>query len=102
MVLTLRGVPKGISGFLAATRLVLPPDKVSVISQEEPKHEALALLGERQLEILNLAVHHGYYQDPRGISVSALAEKLEIARSTLGEHLQSAEAALVKWVIEED
>lgn len=102
MVLTLRGVPKGISGFLAATRLVLPPDKVSVISQEAPKHEALELLGERQLEILKLAVHHGYYEDPRGVSISSLAEKLGIARSTLGEHLQSAEAALVKWVIEED
>lgn len=102
MTITLRGVPKGISGFLAATRLVLPPDKVSVISHEEPKHEARSLLGERQLEILQLAIHHGYYQDPRKISVSALAEKMGIARSTLGEHLDSAEAALVKWAIEED
>jgi predicted DNA-binding protein (UPF0251 family) len=102
MTITLRGVPKGISGFLAATRIILPPDKVSVISPEEPKHEARALLGERQMEILKLAIHHGYYQDPRAISMSDLSKKLGIARSTLGEHLDSAEAALVKWVLEED
>lgn len=96
--ITLRGVPTGISQFLAQVNIFLPPDKVSVTSQGGPKNEALDLLGERQLEVIQQAVLLGYYDEPRKISMRELATQLGIARSTLGEHLHGAESALMRWV----
>jgi hypothetical protein len=97
---TVRGVPSGISDFLALTNDLLPPDKVSVTTHDEPKDEARNLLGERQLEVIQKAVAHGYYDEPRKISMRDLSIELNIARSTLGEHLHKAEATLIKWVSE--
>ncbi len=95
---TLRGVPAGISQFLATTREFLSPDKVSVTTHGNIKHDARELLGERQLEVIKLAIIHGYYDEPRKISMRELALKIDIARSTLGEHLHGAESILMKWI----
>lgn len=99
---TLRGVPSGISDFLATTRQFLPPDKVSVTTHDDPRNDARELLGKRQFEVIQQAIQLGYYDEPRKISMRELAVKLDIARSTLGEHLHNAEAALMKWVTNSD
>ncbi len=102
IAVTVRGVPAGISRFLATTKEFLPPDKVSVTTHEDPRHDARELIGQRQLEVIQQAIHLGYYDQPRKISMRELATKLDIARSTLGEHLHNAESSLVKWVVSED
>ncbi|MFP8955857.1 helix-turn-helix domain-containing protein [Natrialbaceae archaeon A-CW3] len=51
-------------------------------------------LPSEQLEALRAAVECGYYETPREIELSELADRLEIPRSTLSYRLRRAEAAL--------
>jgi predicted DNA binding protein len=53
-------------------------------------------LTDRQLAALQVALENGYYEEPRGCSVSDLAEQTTVARATFEEHLRKAENKLVK------
>lgn len=53
-------------------------------------------LTRNQLEALKAAAHSGYYNTPRKIRADVLAQKMGVSRSTYQEHLQKAEAALMK------
>lgn len=61
---------------------------------------ALHTLSRRQREVFQLARDRGYYDWPKGCSASALAEELDIATSTLHEHLHKVEAKLLGSVSE--
>ncbi len=98
--ITIRGLPTGVSGFLKAARAILPPDKVKVVEMKELEDEVLNLLTPKQMEAAILAVRHGYYENPRKVTMRELSEEADIPRSTLQEHLSKAEAALVEWAVE--
>ena len=100
--ISLRGVPKGISRFLALANDIMPPDSVKVVNEEEGEGGPRALLGDRQWEVVQAAVQWGYYDDPKGVSMRQMAERLKMARSTLGEHLHNAEAAIMRWLVEQE
>jgi|TARA_Y100000996_G_scaffold414335_1_gene404893 hypothetical protein len=100
--ITLRGVSSGISKFLALAREIMPPDKVKVINEDDGEDGPRTLLGEKQWEVVQAAVQWGYYNDPKGVSMRQMAERLDMARSTLGEHLHNAEATIMKWLVEND
>ncbi|WP_440769759.1 helix-turn-helix domain-containing protein [Natronorubrum sp. DTA28] len=72
----------------------LDPDR----SHTEPADE----LPDEQREALRAAVDHGYYETPRRIELSDLAERLEIPRSTLSYRLRRAEASLATTFVDED
>ena len=97
--ITIRGLPEGVSGFLKAARIMLPPDSVNVVDIAEMEDSILKILTPKQLEVAVLAVRSGYYETPRKISKKDLSELSEIPRSTLQEHLAKAEAALVDWAV---
>ncbi len=97
--ITIRGLPQGVSGFLKAARVMLPPDNVNVVDVAEIEDSIKQILTPKQLEVAILAVQSGYYQNPRQISKKELSELSEIPRSTLQEHLAKAEAALVEWAV---
>ncbi|MFC6962922.1 helix-turn-helix domain-containing protein [Halocatena marina] len=52
-------------------------------------------LSERQREVFNLARQRNYYEWPREVSAADLATELDISKSTLLEHLRTAEAKLL-------
>lgn len=56
---------------------------------------ALHTLSRRQREVFHLARDRGYYDWPKGCSAKELAAELEIATSTLHEHLHKVEAKLL-------
>ena len=56
----------------------------------------LAELPPEQQAAVEAAVEHGYYRTPRDISLSDLAETLDVSRSTLQYRLQRAEAWIVR------
>lgn len=58
-------------------------------------------LTDRQLEILHLAYDRGYFDRPRGANATELADELDIAPSTLTEHLHTAQRKLLGDVFEE-
>ncbi len=53
-------------------------------------------LSERQRAALLAAVDRGYYETPRRIDLTELAEELDVPRSTLSYRLRRAEAALAR------
>jgi hypothetical protein len=56
----------------------------------------LTRLTPRQRETLDTAVELGYYDVPRTATVEDLAADLDRAPSTVGEHLQKAEARVIR------
>ena len=100
--ISLRGVPSGISSFLSLANEIMPPDSVKVVNEEEGEIGPRNLLGDRQWEVVQAAVQWGYYDDPKGVSMRQMSERLNMARSTIGEHLHNAEATLVRWLVENE
>ena len=58
------------------------------------------VLSERQREAVETALDAGYYEIPREASQEDVAERIGCAPSTAAEHLQKAEAKLLKAVLE--
>jgi hypothetical protein len=54
------------------------------------------LLTEKQRSVLVAAVEHGYYDTPRGCTLTELSEELGLAKSTLSERLHRVEERVVK------
>lgn len=54
------------------------------------------LLTDRQEEVIAYAINSGYYDTPRGSTLTELAEEIEIAKSTLSETLHRAEGRIIK------
>ena len=97
--ITIRGLPEGVSGFLKAARVLLPPDSVNVVDIAEIEDTILQILTPKQLEIASLAVRYGYYKNPREITKKELSSLTKIPRSTLQEHLSKAEASMIEWAV---
>ena len=70
------------------------------VERVESADEPDRLLTDRQRELLLAAVAHGYYDTPRGCSMTDLADSLGIAKSTCSETLHRAEERLVKRFVE--
>ena len=102
VAISLKGIPAGISNFLSMTREIMAPDSIRVVNEEEVDVGPRTLLGERQWEVVQAAVQWGYYNDPREVSLRQMADRLGMARSTIGEHLHNAEAALMRWMVEQE
>jgi predicted DNA binding protein len=86
--------------------LTAVPDDVRVTVEEvghytPGRKDARALLTERQREIFETAVDRGYYRIPRGITQTELADELELAPSTVDEHLRKAESTMLSSILEE-
>lgn len=58
-------------------------------------------LTDRQLEVLRTAYERGYFERPRRANATELAEALDIAPSTLTEHLVTAQRKLLADVLED-
>lgn len=56
------------------------------------------MLTHKQIEILNIAIAKGYYAKPKRITLNELAEYLDIAPSTLHEHLNKIESRVMPIV----
>jgi hypothetical protein len=60
------------------------------------------VLTERQREVLSTALEMGYFERPRETNAEAVAAALEIAPSTLAEHLAAAQSKLTDAVLNGD
>ena len=97
MEMRVTGLTGAMRRFLALLRVVLPPDKVSVITMRgEMVNGWDKVLTKRQQEVLSFAVERGYYQEGATITIKDLAEEMGISRSTFGGHLQDAERAVMQ------
>jgi predicted DNA binding protein len=63
---------------------------------DRPPERVAAALTDRQREAVRAALDAGYYDVPRRATHEAVAAELDCAPATAAEHLQKAEAALVR------
>ena len=97
MEMRVTGLTGAMRRFLALLRVVLPPDKVSVITMRgEMVNGWDKVLTTRQQEVLSFAVERGYYEEGESVTIKELADEMGISRSTFGGHLQDAERAVMK------
>jgi predicted DNA binding protein len=81
-------LPNQIETELLATGEYHPTDQ-TLYSQLTP----------RQQEILTVAVEAGYYSEPREITHEGLANRLDLAAVTVGEHLRKIEARIFEEIV---
>ncbi|MBX0325855.1 helix-turn-helix domain-containing protein [Halomicroarcula sp. F13] len=82
------------------------PDGVDVQIDEIGRIEShtddpVARLSDRQREAIDAALELGYYSQPRGATHEDVAAELDCAAPTASEHLQKAEATIVRTVMDE-
>jgi len=66
----------------------------------EPDHASFArLLTDRQREVLEAAVDVGYYDAPRAATLEDVADAVDIAPTTVGEHLQKVESRVFNELV---
>ena len=99
--ITVRGVSSGVSQFLKTCRALLPPDSVKVVDIEDDRDIVESTLTEKQRHCVKFAASSGYYDHPKKIKLRELSELMDIPRSTLQEHLNRAELAMMKWASEQ-
>jgi len=99
--LTIRGLPDAVARFVRLSKTLIPPSTVTVQHLEKKLEGFKDHLTPRQLECFMLAAQHGYYDDPKRITMQGLAEVKGIARSTFQEHLNMAEQTALEWVAEQ-
>lgn len=65
------------------------------------RYEPRGLLTERQEEVLEAAVASGYYDYPRGTTLTELAEELGVAKSTLSQLLMRVEGTIMQRLVQQ-
>jgi predicted DNA binding protein len=81
--------------------MFFPPASINVRDVIEERAGLSDVLTPRQFECFQLAVKHGFYNEPKEITLQGLSQVMDIARSTFQEHLQSAEQTVLRWVGEQ-
>lgn len=80
------------------------PDSINISIQQVGQYspgtrDMLSMLTERQREVFETAVEMGYYDIPRQVNQSDLADKLSCAPSTVDEHLRKAESKMLSALL---
>lgn len=69
--------------------------------RDEPSDPADTLLTDRQREVVLRAAEQGYYDTPRGATLTEVAESLGVSKATGSDVLHRAEGKVLKWFIDE-
>tara|TARA_B100000029_G_scaffold456220_1_gene484053 strand:- start:82 stop:726 length:645 start_codon:yes stop_codon:yes gene_type:complete len=102
MEMRMSGLSGSIRRFVSLLRMMMPPDKISVHSiRENETNGWTSDLTERQREVISLAIKMGYYDPNSNVKLKDIADELDMARSTLGEHIKRAEYEIMKKVRED-
>ena len=101
MEMRISGLSNSVRRFISLIRIVLPPDNISVQSFQKENNDNIweTILTERQVEILSHAIRKGFYSMDRNITLKQLADEMQMARSTYGEHIRRAEVEIMNKVM---
>jgi len=97
MTLTIRGTRESLREVRNALENILFDGYEMRLGSESEYHPEFSdILPERQTVVLNMALSMGYYDRPRQCTQRDIAESLHVKQATVSEHLQSAEATIIK------
>ncbi len=74
---------------------------ISLTDAQFPPHSPLSRLTEKQRQVLTTAYALGYYDVPKKVTIVQLAERLDLARSTVDVQLRRAERRLLNHIMNE-
>lgn len=74
--------------------------QVTHLRSAEGEEDAVVGLTEKQQELLTVAYEQGYFEVPRGISQSELADRLNVSKSAISQQLRRAIAALCEGTLD--
>ena len=100
MEMRISGLSNSIRRFISLIRIVLPPDNISVQSFQRENNDNIweTILTERQVQVLSRAIRKGFYSMDRNVTLKQLADEMEMARSTYGEHIRRAEVEIMNKI----
>jgi len=103
MELRISGVSNSVSRFIRLIRMVLPPDNIAVqtFQKEDTRSIWESILTDRQIEVLEHATRKGFYSMDRNVTLKQLADEMNMARSTYGEHIRRAEVEIMNKVMKD-
>jgi len=97
MTLTIRGTRDSLREVRNALENILFDGYDMRLGSESEYHPEFSdILPERQTVVLNKALSMGYYDRPRQCTQRDIADSLHVKQATVSEHLQSAEATIIK------
>tara|TARA_B100000900_G_scaffold12546_1_gene10121 strand:- start:12476 stop:13126 length:651 start_codon:yes stop_codon:yes gene_type:complete len=103
MELRISGLSNSVSRFIRLIRMVLPPDNISVQTFQKEDNRSVweSILTDRQIEVLEHATRKGFYSMDRKVTLKQLADEMNMARSTYGEHIRRAEIEIMNKVMKD-
>ena len=103
MELRISGLSKSVSRFIRLIRMVLPPDNISVQTFQKEDNGSVweSIWTERQIDVLKHATRERFYSMDRSVTLKQLADEMNMARSTYGEHIRRAEVEIMNKVMKD-
>ncbi|MBT4059016.1 MAG: helix-turn-helix domain-containing protein [Euryarchaeota archaeon] len=98
----LRGSPLSIKIVTTAARMMLKPDRISATTISQTDFRGNQVISDKQMEVLREAFNSGWYNTPREINLGELADKMDLGRSTVSEHLIKAESTIIEYFLHGD
>lgn len=93
--ITVRGLPDTVRNFVQLCRQTIPPKHIKVQRVVDGGDELEDRLTKQQYACFKVAAEQGYYQQKQGVTLQYLADLQGVSRSTLQEHLKSAERVIL-------
>ena len=102
VALSLAGSHEAICGTLTEYERAGMNVTLRKLSEYGGRRQLLDVVTNRQREVLQTAHEMGYYEVPRQVSTTDIAEALAVDPSTVAEHLQRAERNLMNVILTTD
>jgi len=97
--ISMMGETKNLSDFVEMIRNAGTIRKMSFRRAAYQKADILAVLTDRQREVMVAAFQNGYYDFPKKISSKRLCRKVSISKPTLLQHMRKAEGRILKEIM---
>ncbi len=97
--LSMMGEQKNLADFIEMMRKVGTIQKMSFRRAAYRSADILAVLTEKQREVIVAAFQNGYYDFPKRISSKKLCQKVGISKPTLLQHMRKAEGRILKEIV---
>jgi DNA-binding transcriptional ArsR family regulator len=91
----IQGPPMKLRIVTTLARIISKPDRTSARSLDFNLTSDNSLLSPKQLKLAKFAYDKGFFDVPKRIRVSDLAEQIGLARATISEHLARIEAIIM-------
>ena len=91
----IQGPPMKLRIVTTLARILSKPDRTSARSLDFKLTSSNSILSPNQLKLAKFAYDRGYFDVPKRIRVSDLAEQVGLARATISEHLSRIEAIIM-------